>query len=270
VIHFSELFGKSDRTRAQKLRTRSVAEPEESLFPSALQNTPAEEAALKPASSAAILMDPQGAGADRFRYLRMRLRELRQLAKLQSVVITSPLPNDGKSTIAMCLATVLAKGGKHAVLLIEADLHNPSLAKSLGIQPRPGLAECLQSGFDAMSETRKIDPLGWYLLQAGKPKDNPTELLQSEALGALIQRVSPQFDWILIDAPPAQPLTDALSLSRHVDATLLVARADRTPREAIEETIELIGRDHVVGIVLNGEQNLTRRYSEYYGYYRAR
>jgi capsular exopolysaccharide synthesis family protein len=270
VINFSELLWKSGRPRDQSLRTDPLADPEEVVVSSALQNVPTEKAALEPDSSAALLMDPQSAGADRFRYLRMRLRELRQLAKLQSVVITSPAPKDGKSTIAMCLATALAEGGKHGVLSIEADLHHPSLAEGLGLQPRSGLAECLEGGLDAMSATRKIEPLGWYLLEAGKAKGNPTELLQSDALAALMHRVSPQFDWILIDAPPALPLTDALSLSRHVDATLLVAWADRTRREDIEEAIELIGRKNVVGIVLNGAEHLTRLYSEYYGYYRKK
>jgi protein-tyrosine kinase len=270
VINFSELLWKSGRAKDQHLRTDPFADPEQIGVSSALQSVPSEKIALEPASSVALLMNPQSAGADRFRYLRMRLRELRQLAKLQSVVITSPAPKDGKSTIAMCLATALAEGGKHAVLLIEADLHHPSLAESLGLQPRPGLAECLEDGFDAASETRKIEPLGWYFLHAGRPKGNPTELLQSDRLAALMHRVSPQFDWVLIDSPPAFPLTDALSLSRQVDATLLVARAGRTSREAIEEAIELIGRKHVVGIVLNGAEHLTRLYSEYYRYYRKK
>lgn len=270
MINFSELLWKSGRTRDQGHKTAAFADPDEIELSSALQQAPVEKAALALESSAALLMDPQSVGADRFRYLRMRLRELRQLAKLQSIVITSPVPEDGKSTMAMCLATTLAKGGKHSTLLIEADLHHPTLASSLGLRSRRGLAECLESGFDVMSEVRKIEPPGWYLLQAGKAKGNPTELLQSDALAALMQRLLPHFEWILIDSPPALPLTDAFSLSRHVDATLLVARADRTSREALEETLKLIGRKHVVGIVLNGADSLTRLNSEYSGYYSAK
>ncbi|MEO7143388.1 MAG: CpsD/CapB family tyrosine-protein kinase, partial [Bryobacteraceae bacterium] len=212
--------------------------------------------------------DPQNAGADRLRFMRMRLRDLRGSTKLRTLVITSPVPGDGKSTIAMSLATVLADGGKHAVLLIEADLHHPSLAAGLGLRSRPGLAECLEDSSDPMPRIRKIEPLGWYLLQAGQPRGNPADLLQSDALPAAIQRVSSYFDWVLIDTPPVLPLTDALSLSRQADATLLVARAGRTSREAIEEAVELIGRKHVLGIVLNGAEGLTRLYSRYYGHYR--
>jgi len=237
---------------------------------SVLKHAQIEKVVIEPNSRVALLMDPLSAAADRFRYLRMRLQDLRQVAKLQSLVITSPLPEEGKSTMAMCLATALAEGGKHSTLLIEADLHHPTLGASLGLRPERGLAECLESEFDPLSEIRKIEPLGWYLLHAGKTKGNPTELLQSETLSGLMQRVAPHFDWILIDSPPALPLTDAFSLSRQVDATLLVARADRTPREAIEETLKLIGRKHVVGIVLNGAEGLTSLYSKYYGSYRKK
>jgi polysaccharide biosynthesis transport protein len=267
MIRFSELLGKPDRTRGQKLRGPTPATPEEISVRSTVEDFPAEEALLKPASSVAILMDSKGAGADRFRYLRMRLRELGQLAKLQSVVITSPHPKDGKSTVAMCLATALTEGGRYSVLVIEADLHHPSLATKLGIELRAGLAECLEDGLDASSVIRKIEPLGWHLLQAGVAKSNPTMLMQSHELETLISKVSPKFDWILIDSPPVLPLTDALTLSRHADATLLVAWAGRASREAIQEAIELIGRQRTVGLVLNGAASLTRLYSEYYGYY---
>ncbi len=177
------------------------------------------------------------------------------------------MPEDGKSTIAMSLATNLSEQGQRTVLLIEADLHKPALARSLGLRPRPGLAECLEDGLDPLSQLRKVEPLGWYSLQAGSPRGNPTELIQSDALKALMERLTPYFEWILIDTPPVLPLTDALSFSRQVDATLLVVRADRTPREAIEQALTVIGRKHVLGIVLNGAEGLGRLYSQYYRHY---
>lgn len=265
MINFSQLLWKSGRsTTYQELTDIPLDRPSEIGIVSALRDVLVEKASFPPKSPAALLTDPQTAGADRLRYLRMRLRELRQLAKLKSLVITSPLARDGKSTVAMSLATTLAEGGKQGVLLIEADLHHPSLASRLGLRPGAGLAKCLEERIDPLLEIRKLEPLGWFLLQAGEPESNPTELLQSDAFSTLMQRVSPHFDWILIDTPPAIPITDALSLSRHVDATLLVTRASRTPRNAIEETLKLIGRKHVVGIVLNGAGGLARRYSEYY------
>ena len=82
----------------------------------------------------------------------------------------------------------------------------------------------------------------------------------------MIQKLSTHFDWILIDSPPLTPLTDALSLARHANATLLVAREGRTPREALEKSIALLGRQRVLGIVLNGVAGLDSLYSGYYGF----
>ena len=229
-----------------------------------LDQAPVEEAQLSAGSRVALLTDSRSPGADRLRFLRMRLLELRELAKLKSIVITSPMSGDGKSTIAMSLATSLSDHGQRTVLLIEADLHQPSVGRSLGLRSKPGLAECLEDATDPLTLLRRIEPLGWYLLQAGSSRGNPTELIQSDAFKGVMEGLAPYFDWILIDTPPVIPLTDALSLSRQVDATLLVARADRTPREAIEQALTVIGRKHVLGLVLNGADSLGRLYSEYY------
>jgi Mrp family chromosome partitioning ATPase len=117
-----------------------------------------------------------------------------------------------------------------------------------------------------LSVLRRLEPLGWYLLPAGEPRSNPTELLQTEAFAVVLQTLSQHFDWILIDSPPVIPLTDALSLARQANATLLVAREGRTPREAIEKAIAVLGRQRVLGIVLNAVEGLDRVYSGYYGY----
>ena len=226
-----------------------------------------EEAQIPPESRIVFHTDPRSPGADRFRFLRMRLRELWDAGRIRALLITSPLPGDGKSTMALNLAAALAEQGKRAVLLIEADLYHPSLTQQLRIKPGPGLAECLEGGLSPLSTVRRIEPLGLYLLSSGEPHSNPTELLQSEALSGVMEELSSYFDWILIDSPPVTPLTDALSLARHVDASLLVVRAGHTPREAIEETLHLLGHERVLGILLNAVEGLNRLYSKYYGYY---
>jgi tyrosine-protein kinase Etk/Wzc len=109
--------------------------------------------------------------------------------------------------------------------------------------------------------------LKFCLLPAGGTTANPTELLQTEAFSRIMQRLSPHFDWILIDSPPVIPLTDAVSLTHHTDSTLLVARAGRTPQKAIDTAITLLGPKHVIGVVLNGVEGLDRAYSKYAGYY---
>ncbi len=225
-----------------------------------------EEVQVHPGSRIVMHTDPRSAGADRFRFLRMCLRDLWNAGKLKTIQITSPLPQDGKSTIALNLATALAEGGKRTVLLIEADLHRPTLTEQLGIEKRAGLADCLEGRLNPVSTLRRLEPLGWYLLPAGEPRSDPTELLQTEAFAHVLEALSPHFDWILIDSPPVLPLTDALSLARQANATLLVAREGRTPREAIEKAIAVLGRQRVLGIVLNAVEGLDRMYSGYYGY----
>jgi capsular exopolysaccharide synthesis family protein len=210
--------------------------------------------------------NPLSPGADRFRYLRMCLRELSHTGKLKTLLITSPLPQDGKSTITLNLATAMAEGGKRSVLVIEADLHHPTLTEQLSLEMRPGLAECLSDGMDPLPALRRLEPLGWYLLPAGHPHENPTELLQGDAIGKVMQKLAQHFDWILIDSPPVVPLTDSLSLARQANATLLVAREGCTPDDAIEKSIALLGRQRVLGVVLNCVDGLERLYSGYYGY----
>jgi capsular exopolysaccharide synthesis family protein len=199
----------------------------------------------------------------------MRLRDLGASGKLKTILVTSPLPHDGKSTVCLNLATALAEGGKKRVLLVEADLHQPVLTGRLGIKTWEGLAECLEGTIDPRSAIRQIDPLNWYLLPAGGSRANASELLQTAAFAGVTSKLSPHFDWILVDSPPVLPLSDAISLTRHADATLLVARADNTVREAIDETVTSIGRQRIVGIVLNGVSSIDRSYSKYHKSYYA-
>src|SRR5262249_51717311 len=149
-----------------------------------------------------------------------------EAGKLRTLLITSPVAHEGKSTIAMNLATALAEGGTRTVLVVEGDLHRAPLRAELGLATRSeGLAEGLEKGLNPISATILLEPLGWYLLAAGKTVANPAELLQTKALSGAMQTLSHHFDWILIDSPPVLPLTDALLLKQHADASLMVVRA---------------------------------------------
>jgi protein-tyrosine kinase len=236
---------------------------------STLPEFPVEEAHLSKENRLVYHDDPRSPAADRYRLLRMRLKEHWHAGKLKKLLVTSALAHDGKSTVIINLATVLAERGKRSVLVVEADLHHSSIAGNLRLRPWTGLTECLADETVApLSAIRRIEPMGWYLLPAGEPRRNPTELLQTAAFGQIIQKLVPHFDWILIDSPPVIPLTDSLSLQQHADACLLVARASQTPREAVEQTVTLLGKKNIVGIVLNGVEARNHLYYQYHEYNR--
>ena len=226
-----------------------------------------EECAISPESRVAVYHDPTSAGADRFRLAQIRLKSLQASRGLKSILITSPMPGDGKTTVSLNLATVLSENGKVPVLLLEADMYRPTVLMRLGLKPWSGLSECSRRGEDPMLAIRRINPLGFYLLPAGCRVDDESNILQSTFTSQLVKSLSASsFGWILIDAPPTTPVADVLTLNAHSDATLLVARAGETPREALEESVRNLGRDHILGIILNGVEGLDRVYSRYYGY----
>ena len=226
-----------------------------------------EECTISPESRVIVYHDPTSAGADRFRLAQIRLKSLQASRGLKSILITSPLPGDGKTTVTLNLATALSENGKVPVLLLEADVYRPTVLKRLGLKPWAGLSECYRRGEDPMLAIRRINPLGFYLLPAGQMVDSDTGILQSTFISQLVKSLSASsFGWVLIDAPPTTPVADVLALNAHADATLLVARAGGTPREALEESARNLGRDHILGIILNGVAGLNKIYSKYYGY----
>ena len=230
---------------------------------------PVETVDLRPENRVVAYTDPRGPTADRLRFLRLRLNQVWDEEKLKRLLITSPQPHDGKSTIALNLAVILTEQRKRRVLLIEGDLHRASVSASLGLKGRPGVAECLESDTDPRSLVLCIEPLGCCFLAAGKASGNPSELLHKDALGIMIESLSPHFDWILIDSPPVAPLTDTLSWKERSDATLLIARAGQTPTLATEEALNLLGRKHVLAILLNGVEDLDSAYKKYYDAYKS-
>ncbi|MDE3178804.1 MAG: CpsD/CapB family tyrosine-protein kinase [Acidobacteriota bacterium] len=232
-----------------------------------LTSIPSVNAEITPESRLAVWDNPHSLAADRYRLLRIHLDKLQGSGKFRSLLLTSASAQDGKTTVTLNLAIALAIQGKNKILVIEADLRRPSMIRRLGLKPWGGLTDCLALGLEPFSAVRRIDPLGFYLLPAGHPAVNPTELLQSDRLTQIVQLFSGCFDWILIDSPPARPIADTLALKPRVDACLVVARACKTPREGVEAVIRQFGPEFVVGIVLNGVGSIERECAEYYRKY---
>ena len=270
MINFSELLWKPEKTSTPRTKSKAERLPEPDRH-AGLKSVPEVEAQLGP-ESRIILKRTNSIERDRFRFLRTRLQEVRELAGLQSLLITSPLAQDGKSTIALNMATTLAERGKRSVLVIEADLHRPSLTQRLGLESSSarvatGLGQCLKENVKALSCVVRVNPLDWYLMPAGKPVEDPTELVQSERWGEVMEELTPHFDWILVDSPPLIPLTDGVSLAKKCDASILVVRAERTPREMVKEALSLLGKKHVLGVLFNASESVNATYSKYRSYY---
>lgn len=238
--------------------------PEGEEANAAIDVTPPEDSRVAMLEKARVL------GEDRFRLLRHHLRELRSSRKLETLIVTSAIPQDGKSTIAINTAAALADGGRQRVLLIEADLHCPSLGRTLGLDSVPGTAECLELGEDPFSYIRKVNPLGFYFLQAGSAAAHPTDLIQSDAWPKLLSNVQGKFEWVIIDTPPVCPVPDTLSMWKHVDGVLMVVRSGVTPQDRVDEALQLAGPARLAAVVFNGSLEATESYYKYSSYYGAK
>lgn len=229
-----------------------------------LDSVPMAKAQLGNNTGIFFYSEPHGLAAERYRLLRVGLRNFRAQAELKTILITSPGAREGKSTVALNLVASLAEKGKESVLLLEADLRRPTLSSELGLKLPSGLTQCTRSELGLCSVTWRVEPLGFYFVPAGKPTSNPTELLNSEWFSQGLQKLASCFDWVVIDSPPVVPVADTLSLRDYADATMVVVRAGDTQQASIDEAMRVLGPDNVLGIILNGVQGLERRYNDYY------
>lgn len=209
----------------------------------------------------------QSPRAESFRQLRTNLQFANVAGHAKTVLVTSSLPGEGKSTTATNLAIALAQAGK-SVCLIDADLRRPMVGEYLGLERNAGLTTALVGAADVndLLQPWGIDQL--YVLTSGQIPPNPSELLGSNEMKNLIERLEKVFDTVVIDAPPLLPVTDAAVLSQHVGGVVLVAGVQKVKRHDIERALsalELVG-SNVLGVVLN--QLPTKGSDAYsYGYY---
>ncbi len=196
-----------------------------------------------------------GAGQDvvreQFRLLHTRLEDLRRTRPLKSILITSGLPGEGKSFVALNLATAVSQRGRNKVLLMEADLHHPSCCSLLGLRPVPGLAECCASTEPMASFVYRVSGLDLFMLPTGQQPGTEMELLSSRRMAQMLVESSTVFDWVLIDSAPLLPVADSVALSRRCDGILLVVRRQRALKSALREALDRIERAKLLGIVLN-------------------
>jgi capsular exopolysaccharide synthesis family protein len=219
-----------------------------------------------PADSKLVCLTAQESfGAEKFRFLGVRLRQLQQSRPLKRLLITSTIPEEGKSTVSANLATILARRQQPKILLLEGDLRRPSLGKQFGLGRIPGLSEWLQGEPRQMKHIYRLEGPNLWFLPAGRPPENPLELMQSGRLSELLNQLSAWFDWIIIDSPPILPLADTSVWARLADGILLVTREGTTKRRMLQRGLQALEQSKLLGAVVNSSANTD--HSNYYQRY---
>lgn len=210
--------------------------------------------------------------SEQYKLLRTNLSfTLPEDVKCPIIGVTSSMRGEGKSTTSVNLSYALAQSGKK-VLLIDGDLRLPSIAKKMKLENTKGLSNMLFDYDSQRLEEYKSHYLdNWYIVPAGELPPNPSELLGSRKLGRLLDRLSESFDYIVIDFPPVNIVSDALAASKHITGMILVVREDYTEKKELEACIRQLKLSdvNVLGCLFNGAKSGKKSYGKYKKYYKS-
>jgi polysaccharide biosynthesis transport protein len=211
---------------------------------------------------------PQSQMAESYRALRTSLLLSHLGAPPKVIMVTSALPQEGKSTTSINCAVVLAQKGVR-VLLIDCDLRRPSIHKTLGMGPRSGLSNVL-TGSITLKQAITVAPTlpNLDVLPAGTPPPNPAELLASTNMRDVLAELRDKYDHIVLDTPPTLSVTDAVVLSPRADAIVLVIRSGSTTKQALRRSRDILMQVNarVSGVLLNAVDLSSPDYYYYYEY----
>jgi capsular exopolysaccharide synthesis family protein len=206
-------------------------------------------------------------GTEQFRTLRARLYQMREKVPLKKILVTSALPKEGKSFVAANLAQVLVRQHGRRVLLIDGDLRVARLHSALGTTSAPGLGDYLLGESDEFSVMQRGPMENLFFIPCGRNVMQPAELIANGRLKMLMQRVEALFDWIIVDSPPAVPVSDANQLANFCDGVLMVVRSNATPYDSAQKARQEFAGKTMVGVVLNGISRADSYASYYYEVY---
>jgi capsular exopolysaccharide synthesis family protein len=196
--------------------------------------------------------DPNGIGAEKIRALVARLNHIREERELRSLQVTSSVVNEGKTVVATNLAVTLAKYSGARTLLVEGDLHRPTLAVRLGLGDLHGLSDWWTSrNKDLTHFIYRLKGMPLWILPAGKAYEQPSHLLQSTRFADSFGQLATQFEWVIVDSTPMLPVVDANLWSALVDGTLLVVRENMASVRALKRGLQSMDRPNLVGVVVN-------------------
>lgn len=217
------------------------------------------------------LTNPHSFAAEQYQGLRLTLERLARSRGAQVIAVSSPAAGEGKTVTAVNLAGALARGSDARVLLVDADLRRPSIARNLGMEDgeRNGLADIIaDTRLELADGARQLEAFNMAVVPAGSPHPAIHKILRSPRLEHLLSEARKQYDYIVVDTPPLLPVFDSALLARVADGLLLVVAANQTPRKLLGEALNLVDPSKVLGIVFNRDDRpLFGYYDEYYREY---
>jgi capsular exopolysaccharide synthesis family protein len=212
------------------------------------------------------LTSPGSFAAEQYQGLRLTIERLRRGRTLQVIAVTSPAAGEGKTLTAINLAGALARGGDDArVLLIDADLRRPAVARQLAIDEcSQGLTEAVESAAATLdSVTQRLKHFNLSIIPAGTRKGAVHHVLRSPRLDVVLAEARRRYDFVVLDTPPLLPVFDSALLANAVDGVLMVVAANQTPRKLLGEALNMLDPAKVLGIVFNRDAR------PMFGYYDA-
>lgn len=210
------------------------------------------------------------AAIEQYRRLAAVLYQAQENRHLKTVLVASTFAAEGKSLTSANIALTLSQSYRRRVLLIDADLRRPTLHDAFEIPNLAGLSDWLKAGGAGKMPLVEITP-NLSLLPGGRPDPDPMGGLASDRMKQLLAIAAERFDWVIIDTPPVAFLPDAHLLSAMVDTVVFVVAAGQTPAPAVQRAVEELGRDRIIGVVLNRVESVTLNHygqSAYYARYR--
>lgn len=214
--------------------------------------------------------NPGGVEAEIFKILRTNILFPKKGLPPRTIMVTSAIPGDGKSFVAANLAISIAQGIEDHVLLMDCDMRRSRLHSRFGYRESvPGLSDYLSSKKPLQTLLKKTVVEKLTLLPGGTPSHNPSELLSSQAMKDLLNDTKERYKdrYILIDSPPPQLTAETTALAKIVDSIILVVRYASTPKDLTKDLVDKLGKEKIIGVVMNGYRvPTTERYG--YGKYR--
>lgn len=202
---------------------------------------------------------------EQYRRLAATLHDAQVEKGLKTVMVTSAVPREGKTLTVVNLALTLSESYGRRVLLVDADLRRPTIHEVLDLPNHRGLSDVLASNRMELPIVPASERLS--VLPSGRAQESPLAGLSSDRMRKFLDDAAGKFDWVLLDAPPVGLLPDAQVLGRLAHASVFVIRAGATPFSAVNSAIERLGRDCIIGTVLNGVDPSTVPTAAYYGHY---